>query len=303
MKNQRSAYIYAILAVIAWSSVSTAFKLSLKFLTPLGLLLFSSLTASIFLVLINWSNGRNESGDRHGFYTNIKLSLLPGFLNPFLYYLVLFYAYDRLRAQEAQVLNYTWAIVLAVMSIIILKERFRVRDIVALLISFGGVILISSRGSFIGMKFDNPLGSILALSSSLIWASYWIMNMRDARPPVCKLMYNFLCGSIFIVFNTLVRAVIGGGELFVQSPVGLVFVLGAVYVGIFEMGLTFVLWLKALERSKSTSMISNLIFVTPFISLLFIALILKESIHPATFVGLVIIIGSNAIQRWGRDER
>ena len=38
-----------------------------------------------------------------------------GFLNPFLYYVVLFKAYDLLPAQEAQPLNYTWAITLAIL--------------------------------------------------------------------------------------------------------------------------------------------------------------------------------------------
>ncbi|MDZ4181780.1 MAG: DMT family transporter, partial [Candidatus Cloacimonadaceae bacterium] len=172
MKNQRAAYIYAILAILAWSSVSTAFKLSLEYLTPLGLLFFSSITASAFLLFINLFSTEKSNIGQSGFFHNIRLSLIPGFLNPFLYYLLLFYAYDRLRAQEAQVLNYTWAIVLAVMSIVILKERFRLRDLLALLISFFGVLIISSKGSFTQMKFDNPLGSILALSSSLVWASY-----------------------------------------------------------------------------------------------------------------------------------
>ena len=36
-------------------------------------------------------------------------SLLPGLLNPCLYYLVLFKAYELLPAQQAQALNYSWA--------------------------------------------------------------------------------------------------------------------------------------------------------------------------------------------------
>jgi len=77
-------------------------------------------------------------------------------------------------------------------------------------------------------------------------------------------------------------------------------VLGALYVGIMEMGFTFILWQRALEKSANTASVANLIFLTPFISLAFIALILKESIHPATLAGLLAIVGSNLWQKSGK---
>ncbi|MCV6021929.1 EamA family transporter, partial [Escherichia coli] len=40
------------------------------------------------------------------------------------------------------------------------------------------------------------------------------------------------------------------------------------YVGLFEMGITFVLWLSALKSTQTTARISNLIFASPFISLM-----------------------------------
>jgi len=74
-------------------------------------------------------------------------------------------------------------------------------------------------------------------------------------------------------------------------------ILGGIYVGIFEMGLTFLLWNKALELTDNTAVISNLIFFTPFLSLLFIRSVLKESIHYATFIGLLLIVFSNLLQK------
>ncbi len=56
------------------------------------------------------------------------------------------------------------------------------------------------------------------------------------------------------------------------------------------MGVTFVLWLRALNISKSTALIGNLVFLSPFLSLIFINLILHEQIMPSTIVGLVLII-------------
>ncbi|MCV5919613.1 DMT family transporter, partial [Escherichia coli] len=62
------------------------------------------------------------------------------------------------------------------------------------------------------------------------------------------------------------------------------------YVGLFEMGVTFVLWLSALKLTQNTARISNLIFASPFISLMLLATIIGEKIHPSTLIGLVLII-------------
>ncbi|NJK98814.1 MAG: EamA family transporter, partial [Bacteroidales bacterium] len=48
-----------------------------------------------------------------------------GFLNPLLYYLVLFKAYSLLPAQIAQPLNYTWPLILVILSIIFLSKNIR----------------------------------------------------------------------------------------------------------------------------------------------------------------------------------
>ena len=71
----------------------------------------------------------------------------------------------------------------------------------------------------------------------------------------------------------------------------------------FEMGLTFVLWLSALKRATSAASIGNLIYCTPFLSLLFLHLIVGEAIHSATFIGLVLIVASLLFQEWQRAKK
>ncbi len=293
MNRQKNAYLYAALSILAWSTISTAFKLSLNHLTPLGLLLLSSLTASLFLGIVYGCSGGSRKGIKD-FPSGLRKSLAAGLLNPFAYYLILFVAYSRLRAQEAQALNYTWAIVLALFSIPLLHEKFRIIDLTALLVSLFGVIIISTRGDFSSLRFDDTMASFLALFSSLVWALYWIVSLKDDRPAVPKLFYNFLVGTLAISLFAL----LSGLPLFIPESNMLLGFFGALYVGIFEMGLTFLLWYQALEKTHSTASISNLIFLTPFLSLIFIATILKESIHPATVIGLLLIVISNLVQKW-----
>jgi drug/metabolite transporter (DMT)-like permease len=68
-------------------------------------------------------------------------------------------------------------------------------------------------------------------------------------------------------------------------------------VGIFEMGITFVLWLSALKLSESTAKVGNLIFMSPFLSLVFIHFLVGEDILASTFIGLVLIISGLLMQQ------
>jgi len=292
MKNHTKSYIYAGFAILAWSSVSTAFKLALVHLSPVGLLLLSSIVATAFLALYN---AVVQQDCFRSFSRNIYRSIPAGFLNPYLYYVILFTAYSRLRAQEAQSLNYTWALVLPLFSMILCGERFRRKDLVALLISFTGVLLISTKGRILSLDFSDPSGTSLALGSSIIWALYWIVSLKDTRTNTVKLFYNFYVGTLFIMLHVIIGRISLFHADFILGPALLL----AVWIGIFEMGLTFILWLKALQLTKNTAAISNLIFLSPFLSMFLISGILKESIHMATIIGLVLIVGSNLLQKSG----
>lgn len=296
LKNQTKAYIYTGLTIAAWSTVSTAFKISLRTFSPAGLLLIASVSSLLILALIMLFYTKPRRISIKEVFTDLYKSLLPGLLNPLLYYLVLLNAYNVLRAQEAQVLNYTWAIVLSVFSIIFLKQKFRIRDLIALTFSLIGVVIIATRGAVTELRFDNLTGSALALGSSIIWAAYWIINLKDSREPIKKLYFNFLIGSLFLILYILIGRI---PLLQIGAAISTMALLAGIYVGCFEMGITFFLWFKALSLSDNTAKISNLIFVTPFISLIFIGLLLKESIAPATIIGLILIVVSNIYQKAG----
>ena len=72
---------------------------------------------------------------------------------------------------------------------------------------------------------------------------------------------------------------------------------GAVYIGLFEMSLAFFCWFQALRLSENISLLNNIIFLTPFGSLLVIFLVLKEPVYPSTLIGLMLIIISIILQK------
>ncbi|MEA1913534.1 MAG: DMT family transporter [candidate division WOR-3 bacterium] len=279
--------MYALLAVMFWATVASAFKITLRYLDYLHLLFYASIVSIIALFIILSAQKKFNLLKSYS-KKDYLLSALLGFLNPFLYYIVLFKAYSILPAQEALSLNYLWPIMLTILSIPLLKQRIRAMSIVAILISFIGVIVIATHGNILAFKFTKPFGVFLALSSTVIWSLFWIYNLKDKRDEIAKLLLNFSFGFIFILLSILIF------RGFTLSPIpGL---LGATYAGLFEMGITFVLWLKALSLSKTTAKVSNLIYLSPFFSLVIIHFVVGEEILLSTVIGLILIIAGILIQ-------
>ena len=288
MKNQKQAMLYGLGTVLLWSTVATAFKLALRDLAPVQMLLIAVAASVLVMAIILMLQGRWHlvfSLSRQQYVQSIGM----GLINPCLYYFFLFGAFDRLPAQEAQPLNYTWALVLAYLSVPFLGQRLRRLDIIAVLVCYAGVVVIATRGAVTSLSFEDPVGVSLALGSTVIWASYWIIATRDTRDPVVGLFLNFLFGlPVIAVICWWIE--------------GLDFALGtslaaALYVGVFEMGIAFVLWSYAMKKAENTSKVSNLIFISPFLSLVFIYFILGEHILYSTYIGLVLIMAGLWLQQ------
>jgi drug/metabolite transporter (DMT)-like permease len=292
MGKQKRAYFCAFVAVLFWSTVASAFKLCLSpdhlNMSVLPLLFGASITSTaVFFIYLLFSKKLNllKALSRKDYLR----SALLGFLNPFLYYVVLFKAYSILPAQEAQPLNFIWPIMLVLLSIPLLNQKIKSKDILAIIVSFVGVFVISTRGDILGFKFTNPTGVLLATGSSVIWAMFWIYNIKDKRDEVVGLFLNFVFGSMIIFLSILLFA-----EVKVPNLNG---ILGAAYVGLFEMGITFLLWLKALKLSKTTAHVTNLIYLVPFLSLVLISFAVGEEILLSTIIGVIFIVGGIILQK------
>ena len=171
-----------------------------------------------------------------------------------------------------------------------LGEKITAKGVFALLVSFGGVILISSEGNISSIEIKSPLGVILALSSSFMWALYWILNLRNSKlDPIIRLFFNFLFATLYSFL---------AGVFFADFwSVNLNGILGSLYVGSFEMGITFVLWLKALAMAQSKAKLNNIIYLVPFVSLVFIHFFVGETIYWTTIAGLLVIVASILFQQ------
>jgi drug/metabolite transporter (DMT)-like permease len=291
MKKQSKAYLLALVAILFWSSMSSAFKITLRYTDPLNLLLLASFFSTVVLFAVLLLRGRLRLLQKFNL-KDLGRSALLGLINPFLYYIVLFKAYDLLPAQEAGTLNYIWPMVLVLLSIPLLKQKIDFLSIVAILISFFGIVIISTHGDLTNLNFSSPLGVLLALCSAVFWSLFFIFNVKDKRNETIKIFMNMLFGFVYILIFMLLF-----NKVEIPGKWG---VLGSVYIGFFEMGITFVLWLTALKTSSDTAKVSNLVFLSPFIALFFIRYAVGEEILSSTIVGLFFIVGGIIIQKYNK---
>lgn len=295
--NKR-ATIYALFAVLAWSTVATAFKIALRHLDQFQLLFWANVFSllAVGLVIVVGGRWKHFQTTRRRQYRD---AALLGLLNPVVYYLILLKAYALLPAQVAQPLNYTWALTLGLLSAPLLGHRLTKRDLVGGLVCYCGVVVISTGGKFTAMSVANPLGVALALGSTVIWAFYWLGNTRLTRgekgmDPVVALFVGF---SFSLPIIALITGLVSDFQV---TSAG---IKAAAYIGAVEMGFTFVLWLTAMRLTTSAAKIANLIFLSPFLSLIFIHFILGEHIVPGTIVGLIFIVAGLLWQSGGSARR
>jgi drug/metabolite transporter (DMT)-like permease len=288
MNNEQKATTFALLTVVFWATVATAFKIGLRELQPSQLIFVAAITSTlVFFVLLIFT--RKTGLLLKVSPKNLLLSALLGFLNPFVYYLVLFKTYSLLPAQVAQPINMVWPIVLVLLSVPMLKQKLGWKSLVALLISFCGVFLISTQGSFTNLSKSNPVGIALGLFSALIWSFYWIFNVKNREDELVKLFLNFLFGTIYLI---VYLPLFSGFDFKISTSFW-----AGIYIGVFEVGISFFFWMKALQLTRNNARIANLIYISPFLSLIFIHFILGEKIFITTIFGILLIISGILFQQ------
>jgi drug/metabolite transporter (DMT)-like permease len=287
--NQNKAYLFAGIAIFFWSTVATAFKLALEHLEPIQLVFYSTLFSVIvlfFIALIQGKIGLIKSFSKRA----LMQCAFLGLLNPCLYYIILFKGYDILPAQEAMVINFSWPIMIVILSIPILKQKIDIKSFLSIIVCYVGVVVIATKGDVFSMQFENSLGVVYILITTVIWSLFWLFNTKNSNDSVVSLFLIFLFSVPYILIITYFS-----NSFVIPSLKG---VIGSAYIGLFEMGISVVLWQSALKISTTVSRVASLVFITPFLSLLILHFVLKEDILASTIFGVILICSGLILQKY-----
>ena len=276
--------LYALVTVLIWATMAAIVKLMLSDMPNLQVLSVSSWFSFLFLLAVNLKNGNLKRLRQFSLRQYAAMSGL-GFLGLFLYSALYYYGIGRLGAQAACILNYLWPMMLMLFSTLILKEPLTVLKAAAMVCSFAGIIVLSS-GSDGG---ENSLvGTACCIIAAACYGLFSVLNKKAGMEQSMTMMVAWLTAAILS----------GALGLTTESWVvpALPQWLGLLWLGVVVQAVGYLLWAMALQGTGNTAAIANLAYLTPFLSLVISAVLLKETIEPRAVAALVLIIGGILLQ-------
>lgn len=279
-------YLFAVIAVCLWATMATVVKMLVADFPSLETLAISAAFAFVFLLVMNCKNGEIRKMGQYGVRDYLLMAGL-GFLGMFLYSALYYYGLSQLTSQEACILNYLWPIMLVVFSVIILKEKLTAAKGGAMFCSFLGIVILSTGGSA-ASEGNTVMGMAACVVAAACYGLYSVLNKKvNYNQNITMMVVWFIVAVFSAVLGLLTeewRAVTGGQWL------------GFAWLGVGTNALAYLLWALALNGVKDTAKIANLAFLTPFLSLIVSAVVLKETIQLRAVVALVFIVGGILVQ-------
>ncbi|WP_302986938.1 DMT family transporter, partial [uncultured Muribaculum sp.] len=114
-------------------------------------------------------------------------------------------------------------------------------------------------------------------------ATYWMFNnrLKDSVDECVSLFLSFLFGTVYMCIAACFMPVD------ISSWSG---ILAGMYIGGFEIGIPFICFGMAIRITSNPALINQMCYLSPFMSLFFIAVILGEPIMLTTYIGLFLIV-------------
>lgn len=265
--------------------MSTASKLLLDSMDSYKLLCISTLLAGAIMLIVNICFKKWSIIKSYTFKDYIKMALisLPGV---FFYYAFYYAGTEILSASQAFIINYLWPVMSIIFACLILKEKMTVRKIIAVILSFLGVFTVAGN-DLISLNTQSLKGVLLCFLAAVSYGLYTALNKKSNYDKQVSITVSMFATGLL----SLVIALFRGQNLIIQSAQ----IPGLLWNGFFTMAVANLLWSLALQKGN-TAKISNLAYVTPFLSLVWTFLILHEPIKPLSIIGLCIIIVGIFIQ-------
>lgn len=272
-------YIYAGISILLWSTTATATKLLLGTLNSMQIMLVSSAVAFVFLLLFNIFKGTLKEVKKYKIADHIQIFAI-GTLGIFLYHLFLYLGIDKMDASQAFIINYLWPIMSVLFACIILKEKMTSKKAIAAILSFIGVIIVTANGNLFNIEKNTLLGAFYCIIAAISYGLFTVLNKQKSYNKYLSMMLYYFYAFV-ISFFYIILTKDGFILSFAQS-------MGMLWIGIFTTAIPFTAWALALEKGD-TARVSILAYITPFLSLVWTSLLLKE-FNINSIVGLVIII-------------
>lgn len=275
-------YLYAMGAILCWASLPVATGSGLAGLTTEELMFYSFSSSALFLYAMK---SLREKSFKISF-PRIRISLL-GIWGIFVYHYVYYQALDHSSLTEGAILTTTWSFWIVIFSSLLTFRRLNFRILLTALAGMVGIVLVMTAGKGLSFRSEYLPGYLLALFCGLIWSSFSVAlgTMKQEKDSMTEFTILAALLSLVLFLSTMPHPV--------PSPKAF---LSAVYLGVIPLGLSFVLWNKAL-RGGNLVVVGYLSYLTTPLAVLLVSLIHKGEIKLQVLAGMFVIIAASAAGR------
>lgn len=188
------------------------------------------------------------------------LAWLHGIGGLFGFHALYFASLARAPAATANLINYTWPLLIVLLSAALLGMRLTLRHGLGTALALAGCAMLLSGGA--AFPAGAALGYALAAASAVVWALYSVLSRRFPGVPPGA-MAGFCAGTAVLA---------GGTHLLSEATVALDASAWAAVLalGLGPVGAAFVLWDRGMKRGDPR-LLGTLAFATPVLSTLILA--------------------------------
>ena len=283
--RQYNYLIYALMCVLIWSFIPIVSRFGQNGLDSFQFLFWSNLISAMSVILVALIAG----------YKPTKLFILPrdillkvfllGFLDC-LFYLLLYYGYAIENGIAVLVIQYSWPLIIILLSVFLLKDKLAGRQIVGVIIGFIAVIITFTKGHITQLQVEDPVALLFVFSGAFCFALMSVFSRQYSIDPYISTVWLF-------IFSTLTSLVLLLSFSELQLPSKAAF-WPTVINGVLINGVSYILWFKAMNTGHSAK-IASIVFLSPVLSVLWLVVILSDPFEIAYIIGVLLVIVSGVL--------
>ena len=278
--NKIQAGLFATLCVLLWGLIPVVAKVGQTQLDSLQFLFWSSLISflTIFVIALVTGKWRNLLMLKPLDWLKISAN---GFLGTYLYYLLLYQGYQIADGVEVLVTQYTWPVLICVLSVVLLKEAWNRDKTLSVAMGFASVILVLSKGDLTAIQLEQPVAIFWVLIGAFSFALFSVLSKRFEYEPISLTVIYFLVATA----ATGIPVLLQGDPVVPQGNS----MLAVMTNGLLVNGISYLFWLWALKKADA-SFVTPFTFATPCISLLYLVLFFDETFLTVYVLAFAMIV-------------
>ena len=222
---------------------------------------------------------------------DIAGSLALGVLGFAAYQVLTFSALARIPASMNAILVSSNVVLIAILSVVFLKERISWQRVAGILIAFAGVVLVTfNRGFQLGGSID-LLGCAFSLLAALCFALYTILGKRlvGRNDPLLVTALALLAGALLL--GAVTSGLVGLSSL---GRAGRQAWWLMVLLGVSMIGFAYPAWFETLKKLPA-SRASVFVYLTPVFAVILSFLILDERFSWVFYLGAALVLAGVAL--------